>query len=251
MQANSSYIAINNMNTRVFALLFFAVLTGLVSCKDKDLPPVTPLNATLNVVNASADTIKFYINGTRQDNVSNLFVGGQTSYQYVISGTQNYKFSKATGNFAPLFTTTLTLDTGQVYYSYFVAGPSADLSFLTVDPLAYADTLVQKQMLIDTLGAISALRFINASPNSGSLNVTVGIGDTLNYSNCAFKYVGAYRAFNANAKEVKVFQNGSSAPLIDTTINFTGSNYYTLFTKGQPGGQGTARFSVSLISFPL
>jgi plastocyanin len=229
------------MNVRIFALLFFAVLTGLVSCKDKDLPQATPLQAYLNVVNATPDTIKYYINGTRQNNTSNLFVGGQTGYLYVPSGTQNYKFSDAVGKFPVLFATTYSL-ADSTYYSLFVAGTTPDKAFVIADPLSLADTI-----LVHGIADTSAvIRFVNASPDSGPLNVTVGAGDTVNFTNQAFGTHTNFTLFNAGAKEVKVFQTGSGTPKIDTTITFQPGNIYTLFTKGSVTGKGTATFSVTL-----
>jgi len=235
------------MNIRLFALLFFAVIIGFESCKDKDLPPATPLQAYLNVVNATTDTIKFYINGTRQNNVSNLFVGGSTSYLSVISGTQNYKFSDAVGNFATLFTTTYDL-LDSVNYSLFVAGATPDKAFLIADPLLSAYNALAADST-DTLGTESVVRFVNASPDAGALNVTVGAGDTVNINNAAFKYAGPYILFTSGLKEVKVFQTGSTTPKIDTMITFLSLQRYTLFTKGLLNGKGTSAFSVSIFDY--
>jgi hypothetical protein len=247
MQANSSYIAINNMNTRVFALLFFAAVTGFISCKNKDLPPATPLQAYLNVVNASPDTIKYYINGTRQNNTSNLFVGGSTAYLAVISGKQSYKFSKATGDFTTLFTTTYDL-TDSVNYSLFVAGTTPDQSFLVADPLLMAYNILAADTA-DKSGTQSTIRFVNASPDAGSLNVTVGAGDTVNVNNASFKYTGPYMLFKSGLKEVKVYQAGSSMAKIDTMINFQAVSRITLFTKGLINGKGSSAFSVSTFDY--
>jgi len=235
------------MNIRFFALLFFAVLTGFMSCKNKDVPPATPLQAYLNVVNVSQDTIKYYINGTRQNNASNLFVGGSTSYLGVISGNQNYKFSKGNGDFGTLFTTTYDL-VDSVNYSLFVAGTTPDKSFLVADPLLMAYNILAADTT-DTLGTQSTIRFVNASPDAGLLNVTVGAGDTVNVNNAAFKYAGPYMLFTSGLKEVKVYQAGSTIPKIDIMITFQALSRITLFTKGLVNGKGTSAFSVSTFDY--
>ena len=239
------------MNNRAFVLLFFAVITVFTACKDKDLPPPTPITTYLNVVNATADTIKYYINGTRQNNISDLFVGGSTGYLSVLSGTQNYKFSRSTGNFATLFTTTFSLDTG-LAYSIFVTGNPASQAFRVIDDVNSAADIIQADTVTATNTVVSpaAIRFVNASPDAGSLNVTVGGGDSVNFNNCAFKYVSPFVLLYANTKEVKVFLTGSTTALVDTTIAFTENNIYTLFTKGQLNGKGSSKFGVSLVIYP-
>jgi hypothetical protein len=226
------------MNKRLFTLLIFAVTACCMSCKNKDLVPATPATTTLNVVNASPDTIKYYINGTRQNENSNIFVGGQTGYLSVITGTQNYKFSNATGNFATLFTTQFTLDTS-VNYSLFVAGTTPENAFLLVDPLTYASTLLTPDTLTNLLNP-SAIRFVNASPDAGNLNVTVGVGDTVNFNNCKFGTQTSFVPFNAATKEVKVFTNNGTTLSIDTMLTFNSFQVYTLFTKGTLNGKGSS-----------
>ena len=44
--------------------------------------------------------------------------------------------------------------------------------------------------------------------DAGSLNVTVGGGDSVNFNNCAFKYASPFVLLYANTKEVKVFLVG-------------------------------------------
>jgi len=241
MLGKNSYIAINYMRTRLFTLLFFAVITGFLSCKNKDLPLPVGTTTRLNVTNAGADTLKFFINGTRQNQLSAIFAGGSTGYLTVLSGTQNYRFSKSNEGFPTLFTTTFTLNTS-TYYSIFVGGETLDKTFLTVDPIVAADTL----LATDTTLTTSVIRFVNASPDAGPLDVRVGGGDTVHITNASFKYVGNYTLFKAGLKEVKVYQTGSDTAKIDTMITFNTGNIYTLFTKGLLNGKGNAVFSVGL-----
>jgi hypothetical protein len=231
------------MNVRLLVLLFFVVITGMLSCKDKDLPTPPGATTALNVVNATADTIKYYINGTRQNNTSPIFVGGATGYLSVLAGTQNYKFSKSNRGFPVLFTTTFDLDT-LTNYSIFVCGETADKTFKTIDPLEQADTLLAHDKTLKS----SVIRFVNCSPDAGPLNVTVGVGDTVNVNSAPFEYVGNYTLFTGGVKHVKVYQGGSSTPKIDTIITFNTTSIYTLFTKGLLNGKGNAQFSVSLIN---
>jgi len=229
------------MNARLLIIFSIAVITGFWSCKDKDFPPPVGATTQLNVTNAGSDTIKYFVNGTRINQFSAIFAGGSTGYLSVLSGTQNYRFSKSNEGFPTLFTTTFTLDTA-TYYSIFVAGETVDKSFLIVDPIVAARALLST----DTTFTTSVIRFVNASPDAGPLEVRVGGGDTVHVTNAAFKSASSYMMFKAGLKEVKVYQSDSTTPKIDTVITFNTGNIYTLFTKGLVNGKGAAEFNVGL-----
>src|ERR1700761_5871081 len=94
-----------------FLMLCIASICAIIaSCKDKDLVPPTPARTTVNVSNATNGAIKYFINGTRQNDLSAIYAGGSSGYLTVPGGTQNYQFNNANPNFNELFTTTLTLD---------------------------------------------------------------------------------------------------------------------------------------------
>jgi hypothetical protein len=231
------------MNFKALTLLFVVVVTGLLSCKnEKDLAPVTPILTNLTVVNATADTINYYLNGTRQNNTSDLYPGGSTGYLDVYSGLQNYQFKK-TGSAVALFSVPYTLDTSK-YYSIFVAGTTANKTFKTVDALDSAQAI----LVTDTTFQKSMIRYVNASPDAGQVTVTVGTGDTVNLTNKSFMYVSQFMPFNAShVQHVKVYLPGISTAKIDTPITFQTGAIYTLFTKGLVTGQGGSAFSISLI----
>lgn len=216
-------------------------ITLATSCKNKDLPLPVGTTTKLNVTNAGADTLKFFINGTRQNQLSAIFAGGSTGYLTVLSGAQSYRFSKSNEGFPTLFTTTFTLDTA-TYYSIFVAGETIDKTFLIVDPIVAARTLLST----DTTFTTSVIRFVDAAPDAGPLDVQVGGGDTVHITNAAFKSVSNYTMFTAGKKAVKVFQHGSTTPILVDSITFNTGNIYTLFTEGLLNGKGASVFSLGL-----
>jgi hypothetical protein len=219
------------MNKGLYILLLFAGMLTVEACKNNDnvFPNVLPTN--LNVVNASADTLNYYLNGTRQNNSSSLFPTGQSYYQTVNAGQATYQFKKA-GSFSVLFSLPLKL-TDSMNYSLFVCGTSADKSFLTLDQL-YTDTVTNS----------TQIRFVNASPDAGNLDFYAG--DTINYKSAPFKGTSAFLATGSGMKEVKIYQAGSSTKLVDTLIPFQPGGIYTLFSKGLLKGTGTAVFDVGL-----
>ena len=205
------------MNNRCLILLFIAAMIGFASCKNNDNVFKRVLPSSINVVNASADTLNIYLNGTRQNNNSSLFPGGQSFYLTVPSGMQNYQFKKA-GNSAVLFSVPLTL-IDSTFTSLYVYGGSVSQTFTTNDPLAF----VQGHQ--DT----TQVRFVNVSPDAGSLNVTVG--STISFTSQAFKSATAFALFNGGQQEVKIFLPGAATPRVDTLITFQPGSIYTLFSR--------------------
>jgi hypothetical protein len=229
------------MSIRYLVLLFIAAIIGLSSCKNNDevLPKVVITN--INVVNASTDTLNFYLNGTRQNNLSGLFPAGASLYLPVPAGQQNYQFKKA-GGFTYLFSLPLNLKDSS-YYSLYVYGESASQTFTNQDVL-----------LTDTLHPdTTMIRFINVSPDAGSLNLT--LINTLNLTSNniisfiaePFKGSTQFVETPGGQEEVKVFQAGATIPKVDTTITFQQGASYTIFSKGLISGKGNAAFGIGII----
>jgi hypothetical protein len=230
------------MNIKYSMLIFLVIVIWYSSCKNNDEVFATVTNTNLTVVNASADTLNFYLNGTRQNNTSSIFPAGSVVELSVLGGLQNYQFKKARG-FTVLFSIPLTLkgvpyyDTDtSYYYSLYVAGESSSLAFSTTDTIPRNAANVTDTCFI---------RFVNASPNAGSLNAFVG--DTVNFKARAFKSSSVFLPTGSGSKEVKIYQAGSANTIIDTTITFSPNLVYTLFSKGMLNGKGNSVFNVGLV----
>jgi hypothetical protein len=220
------------MNYRLPILFFLIALTTLVACKKNYIVANTPAHPPgLNVINATADSLDFFINGTRQNIAADITPGGATYYLSVLFGTGNYSFKKA-GSVVTLFSMPETLDTA-ADYTLFVCGESADKSFIQQDFIPD-----------DTVTNTSAVRFVNASPNAGAINIAVSQGTSVSLTNCAFKYISNFLAIKDTINEVKVYNTSTGAALLDTTFTFLNGETYTLFTQGTPGGKGNSAFSM-------
>ncbi len=239
----SSYYSISFMNNRYPVLLFLAALFMLASCKDNDnvFKPVTYTDLT--IVNASADTLNFYLNGTRQNNTSSLFPTGYVAHMALPAGAQDYQFKKASNlnpstgsltNVSVLFSDPLNL-AANTYYSLYITGETADQTFV------HADTLFK-----DTIPTKATIRFVHASPDAGNLDITVG--DSVSFKNVAYKSTTTFQALTNGAQVIKIYQHGSSLAKVDTTITFEGEVIYTLFAKGKLNGTGNATFDVGVIT---
>ena len=215
------------MDIRVKALFIIAAVAYIMSsCKKNDDKPQVTNTSNLNVVNASLNTINYYINGTRINNTTSYYPGGTLGYVPVIVGTQNYQV-KIAGNTNPLFTKSLTLDSGK-YYSLYVAGQTADDAFMTNDVLK-----------ADTLGN-ALVRFVNASPDSGPLVVAFeggslpNVSDTVKFNNVTYKTTTDYiKVKGGFVHNVSVYQASSPKDFKrDTTVTLNAGQIYTLFSYG-------------------
>lgn len=212
------------MIKRFYIFYFFAAVLAFESCKNNDSVYKTVLYAGVNVVNASADTLNFYLNGTRQNNSSSLYPASQSFYGPVAQGAQNFQFKKA-GTFSVLFSVPLTLK-DSVNYSLYVAGETAADAFSTVD---FLDTTGTQN------GKGTRIRFVNASATAGNLDVTVG--DTLSYTTRPFQSSSGFLLTGSGIKVVKVSQVGSATPVIDMPITFQPGRLYTLVSMGTINGK--------------
>jgi hypothetical protein len=219
------------MNIKLPFLFITILAFGLASCKKKDDAPPAVKTTNLNVINASADTLNYYLNGTRVNTASSVYPLGSSGYIGVAVGQQNYEFKRPRSPVV-LMSLPISLDLGKTY-SLYVAGRSADQTFSTIDTLA-----------VDT-GNLARIRFVNASPDAGTLDVMVG--DTVNFKARAFKTSTVFLPVIAGNKHIRIYQSGTHALKIDETLLLIAGRAYTLFTKGRLSGTGTAALGTGLV----
>lgn len=227
------------MNFRI-PILFIIVIAGLSACKEKDTVPPSDKNPPeVITINTTTDTINIYQNNVRQNNTSSIYPGGATGYMPFLRGTQNFQIRR-TGTTDVLFTKAVTIDSA-TNYTFFVAGTTVDKFFTTIDPIAAASDTIGN----DNTFTRSMIRIVNASYDSGPINVTVGTADTV--EKLAFGTATPFMKFNAStSQEVKIYLPNSSIAQIDTTIAFQTGLIYTLYTKGSPTGIGNSAFNFGL-----
>jgi len=230
------------MNIKLSIILFFTLAVGLLSCKNKDLPPPVIAKANVSLVNATSDTLNFFVNNSRQNNFSPIFSGGAYGL-YLASGTQNYQVKKDVSP-AVLFSGTYTLsDISKVHYYSLFIGTSVDQTFSKINSLDSANAMLDS----DKTNTTAMIRFVHASANSGALDVTIDKGDTVNIKNVAYKYSSVYFRVTGGVRTVKVYTHGSATPFLQTTLTLEQGSVYTFFAKGTIGGTGNNAFSVNLM----
>ncbi|MDB4919970.1 DUF4397 domain-containing protein [Mucilaginibacter sp.] len=216
------------MNTRLTFFVFIAALAGLISCKNNDnvFPPVNT-DGRFKIINASSNTINFFLNGTRLNNGSSLVPGGSILYIAAPLGLQNFQFKKD-GSPDILFSWPDTLKNG-INYSLYITGNTARQAFRTTEVLNPDSNLV-------------SLGFVNAAPDAGSLDVTVG--DTIRFTASAFKTQSKFLLVGNGLRDVKVYKAGTKTMLKDTSFNMDQNHVYTIFSHGLLNGTGSSKFNV-------
>jgi hypothetical protein len=205
---------------RIFltVLVAFVALLGIESCKKGDDTAITTLTTNVNFINATTDTLNYYVNGTRINNASALYPLGATGYLSTPFGEQNYQVKKD-GNPTVLFSLPLLLDTAKIY-SVFMTDNTAENTITTIDTL-------DKDNLSDT----TSIRFVHTSPNLGDVDVRVGEGDTTVFRSRAFKSVSVFLPLNAGTKHIRIYKAGTDVVLSDEMRTLQVNRVYTLFTK--------------------
>ncbi len=212
-------------------LVLITLLACFASCKqiDADLPPVLPPTSVINVVNATADTINTFQNGTRFNATSSFYPGGSLGYLAVTAGEQQYQIKKA-GTPNVLLSLPLTLDTDKAY-SFFIAGNSADRAFL-INDVFLANNDVE-------------IRFVNASPDR---SFDIKIADNFSFANRAFKSATNFVTMTAGKNRYELYEAGGSTILAQGDLTLTAGRVYTFYTKGTATGTGEGAFGVKLIA---
>ncbi|HEY4194486.1 MAG TPA: DUF4397 domain-containing protein [Mucilaginibacter sp.] len=227
------------MNIRLLVLLGIILVAGLASCKKNNDAPVVKQIDSLNIVNASADTINFYLNGTRL-NASNILPAGATGYYQISSGDQVYQvkkpFNPATNVVQNIFSLPLTLEPHH-FYSLFIAGETAAQTFITPDVL----------MEDDSTGTC-LVRFVNASPDAGNLDFVV---NGTKIPNQAFKTASGFVLVPVSDTPVPVmvYHAGSTTPIISGTYTLTTGTFFTFFSEGTLTGTGNKAFGIGAFQF--
>lgn len=217
------------MNSKIVLLIVFVAVTGFFACKKDGEKLTADTQNEITVINAGGDTLNVYENGTRINNGSNLLPSGQYTNLAITAGTQRYQFKKA-GNPNTLFETELSMN-DSTRYTLFVAGQSADRTFLLRDSL-YSDTAV-------------LIRYVNASPDAGNIDFT--IGDLPTIKSIPFKGDTKFLSIPAGKVFYSMYREGQSTPLASGTITVSAGASYNLFSKGLVDGKGTSALGARLL----
>lgn len=217
-----------------FLLLLMAAAFAACNKGSDDVQQQTG-TSTLNVINAVTDVkaIDFYLNGTRQNTNSAIYLFNASGYLNVVTGEQQYQFKRDTDR---SILTDIKLNPAKADSSYtlVLAGHSGPTLF----PIFISDYFPS-----DTLGR-AQVRFVQASP--GSVSYDVMVGDTLAFKNQAYQAYTSFQPVGAGKKYVHIRLAGSNADYKLDSIIIQPRTYYTLYTRGVQGGTGNDALGVSI-----
>jgi hypothetical protein len=225
------------LNNYYYTVLFGLLALAVWSCnKTGDDTPVAGSTSTLDVINAVTDirAIDFYLNGTRQNNNSAIYLYNQSGYLTVGTGIQQYQFKNDSPRVV-LADIQLNPAIAGASYTCVLAGQQSKNN---LTPIFIADNFI-----IDTTNR-ARVRFVQASPGTAAYDVFVG--DTLSFKNNAFKAYTGFQSVGGGKKTVKVNLAGTTTNIYTGTVTIQPYSYYTLLTEGVQGGTGNNAFTVSV-----
>ena len=215
------------------ALSILILISGL-GCKKVTLDPIPA--ASINIVNAISGGPIVKLGNVANDSVSyaNIYKPfGLAVGTSLISVYQNNDLSKV------FFNRTETIKAGELY-SLFLTG-----QFPTVD------TIFVKENLKAINDSVTGVRFINLSPNSGKINVTISATPSINeFSSIDYKQYSDFKMYPASAANTSyAFQIRSATTnvvLLSYTFTVGRFKYVTLVFRGI--NSGTPALSVGRVN---
>lgn len=199
-----------------------SVVVGMSACvKNHDTTPAKPL-AGLAFVDASADgtPLDFYLSG-QQVNLNPLTPGNYFTYFNVYAGKVPATFYQ-TGTTTSVAKDTITLLANHGY-TLFLANVVAHPDFILT-----ADSLTKPAS-----GAIS-VRFVNASPDAGAVDVIVKGASNSIVSSPNYKSVSGFVSATVSISDsLQVRKSGTSTILATVPAShFTNGSVYTVWLSG-------------------
>lgn len=217
-------------------LCIIAMSVGSCKRSGDDVPP-TDTTSYLNVINVVTDirAVDFYLNGTRQNNNSAIYLYNSSGYLTVPKGEQQYQLKSDTDR-TLLADIRLNPAAANAYYTLVVTGQQSKNNLATI--------FLNDNFVTNTVATNAQVRFVQASPGTAAYDVFVG--DSVSFKNQAFKSSTGFQSVGAGKKTVKVVLAGASTPMLLGTVTLQAGSYYTLLTEGVPGSTGNNAFGVSV-----
>lgn len=203
------------------ALILLSISLIFSSCL-KDLNNEPQQAAALNVVNASPGplTLNFYLDNGLVNGPA-LSFGQESSYILANVGTRKFDAARAGSN-ESLIADTLSLETDQ-YYSVFITGENATLStFVTEDDLTAPATGKAK------------IRFINLSPDGGTLSLGIKDGTGL-FPGQMYKTATEFISVDPSAYMLTLI-NADGSIANETSLEIVAGRSYTVWAGGLKTG---------------
>lgn len=218
----------------VLTLLVLSV--GFFSCSklDRDYEPIQV--SGLNVIHASPtlELLDVYVDNSRT-NQADFEFGDKIGYLSAYSGNRSFNVTKK-NSLTSLKSLSYTLKP-QMGYSLFV-----------VNTLANVELLMLEDNLEKPATGKAKIRFVNLSPDGGSLSLNVNGAPTDLVANKAFKEFSTFELVDA-AENVTLNIKNATGGAIETTITnvkLEDGKIYTVYAKGLKANNDDTRFSAKV-----
>jgi hypothetical protein len=213
----------------------FGILT-FASCLKDNNGTTNPTQGALMVANLSPDATGVNVTLNSQGYINNLVYGVYTPYYLQNAGTYNAGVTASSTTIAD----SITIEPNK-YYSYFIIDTLASLKYAFVE-----DKLVAPSS--DSV----YVRFLNFSPNSGSVNFRDSA--THNYFSKARTFndqstTSSYATFTKMPAKMLTFQivGSDSSVLASKKDTLSGGHIYTIVAKGKLNGTSTQALGIGKI----
>jgi hypothetical protein len=236
---------------KLFLLLFFIAAAYLLSaCSNSN--SVSPAGSTTKivVVNTSPDVgpLALFLNNLQLGGTTASTIAGRTWFRYSTTptyytiSTDSILFQLQTYPYKVISKLDAYHKTkGNTSYTLFVMG------IASIDSLSTVFT-EDTTKVPSTSPGIAKIRFINASPRTPAVDVTIN-GST-GFVKIPYKGVSGYVSLPAGMYEFKMSATGSTNATLNTLSRVTvlDGKLYTLYSKGLVGRTDSAAISLNIIT---
>jgi hypothetical protein len=232
-------------STKKLSTLFKTLVAGVViastitACSDKNDTPILPQSA-LSVTQASydAEDLDLFINTEKVNKKDAFKFENTTGYLQVFSGKINLTIKNAGGDKDTVKTAELDLKEGKVY-SLFIANKVEDVEYVVIE-----DNLTAPK------DDKAKVRFIHLSPGVDALDIVEKDSESSLFDNIEFKKASEFKEVDAKSYSFEIKGADSEEVLFSLEdVKIEKGKFYTIWTKGTVGGEGTAEFGAKVITF--
>jgi hypothetical protein len=228
-------------STKKVSILLKTLLAGLfltsslVACSDKDEPLILP-ESSVSVTQASYDAaaLDLFVNKEKVNKADFKFTN-TTGYLRILSGKSNITLKEA-GKADTLKTSEIDFKESKAY-SLFVVNMVADVDYL----------LIEDNLSAPKEGE-AKLRFINLSPGSAKLDISVKDAENNLFENVEYKTASNFKEVSPKTYTFEIRQAGSDALLFSLEdVKIEKGKTYTIWSKGIKDGADNAKFGAQVI----
>lgn len=228
-------------STKKVSILFKTLLAGLfltsslVACSDKDETPIFP-ESSVAVTQASYDaaSLDLFVNKEKVNKAEFKFTN-TTGYLKILSGKNSITLKEA-GKSDTLKTSEIDFKESKAY-SLFVVNKVADVDYLLIE-----------DNLSGPKEGEAKLRFINLSPGSAKLNISIKDAENNLFENVEYKTASNFKEVTPKTYTFEIRQVGSDEVMFSLEdVKVEKGKIYSIWTKGIIDGADNAKFGAQVI----